>query len=350
MHVNCKIAAFNLSALDTYNYGEEVEWQIAESNNKEYVHLAKVLNNDPDVSSVIIQHEYGIFGGKDGKKILSFMQNCQKPMLVTLHTAVPVPKPHMKDLTTKIISLAHTLVVLTQNSKEIIERVYPESVGKIFVIPHGIHPTPFSKTTESKANLEFENYTILSTFGLLNRKKGLEYVINALPDVIEKYPSILYLILGQTHPHARRKEGEKYRLELSRLVTKLGLEKHVKFYDQYLDLTDLIKFLKASDIYICTSTSPNQAVSGTLSYALGTGRAVVSTEFAHAKEMVTKDNGRLVPIHDSPAMTVALLDLLSDRKKLKQMHLMAYEKTRPMLWSNIAEQYTGLLDREIVII
>ncbi|HUD44964.1 MAG TPA: glycosyltransferase [Patescibacteria group bacterium] len=344
----CKVAAFNFSHLDTYKYPVEVEWEIDQNSKKDYLRLAKIVNEDTNISGVIIQHEYGIFGGIDGEKILYFMQHCKKPMLVTLHTALPKPRLHMQQVTEKIIDFADNVVVLTKSSKKIIETVYPNSNGKIFIIPHGIHPVMFSSQKEYKAKLELKNRIVLSTFGLLSRGKGIEYALAALPDVIKKYPTVLYLILGETHPVIRRQEGEKYRLELAHLVRILGLEKHVKFYDQYLSLHDLLEFLQATDIYISTSINPNQAVSGTLSYALGAGRAVISTEFAQAKEVITPDMGKLVPIQDSAAITSALLDLLGDEKKLEQMARNAYEKTRPMLWSDVAQKYTNLLTRTII--
>ncbi len=342
------MAAFNLSPLDTYKYPHEVEWEIDENSKKDYLNLAKIVNDDTTISGVILQHEYGIFGGIEGEKILFFMQNCKKPILVTLHTTLPSPSPKMKDITTKIIELASNIVVLTKSSKEIIEKVYPKSSGKIFIIPHGIHDIKFSLQKEYKDKLELNNRIVLSTFGLLSRNKGIKYVIKALPGVIEKYPSIIYLILGETHPVIQRREGEKYRLELAHLITELNLKKHVKFYDQYLSLPDLLEFLQATDIYISTSINPNQAVSGTLSYALGAGRPVISTEFSQAKEIVTPDIGRLVPIKDSPALISALFNLLSDEKKLEHMARNAYNKTRSMLWSSVAEKYTNLLARTIV--
>lgn len=346
--MDCKVAALNLSPLDIYKYSPEVEWEIDQENIKEYQNLAETINNDQNISGVIIQHEYGIFGGSDGEKILHFMEKCKKPMLVTLHTVLPKPAEKMKFLTEKIINYASSIVVLTQNSKEIIEKIYPHSQDKVFVIPHGIHTDTFSVSKKYKEKLELENHIIVSTFGLLSRGKGIEYAIRALPEVVKKYPSLLYLVLGETHPVIRRNEGEKYRLELEELVTSLGLEKHVKFYDQYLSLPDLLDFLKATDIYFSTSINPNQSVSGTLSYALGSGRAVISTEFAQAKEIIRKETGRLVPVRDSKALTEALLDLLSDEKKLKKMHRNAYESTRSMLWNNVAEKYVNLLARKVI--
>jgi len=346
--VRCKVAALNVSPLDTYKYPPEVEWEIAQNIDADYIKLAREINKNIHISGVILQHEYGIFGGTDGEKILLFMQMCNKPIVVTLHTALPNPSEKMKSVTARIIDLASIIVVLTESSKQIIKHVYPKSTGKIFIIPHGVHGVEFSTQKEFKTKLELQNHIILSTFGLLSRGKGIEYVIHSLPKAIKKYPSILYLVLGETHPIIRRNEGEKYRLELAALVTSLHLENHVKFYDQYLNLHDLLEFLQATDIYISTSINPNQAVSGTLSYALGAGRAVISTKFAQAKEIISPEIGKLVPIMDSPAITAAILDLLEDDQKLKNMAQNAYRSTRSMLWSNVAKKYTNLLTRTII--
>jgi glycosyltransferase involved in cell wall biosynthesis len=344
----CKVVAMNLSTLDTYAYPPEVKWEIDQDNIPAHKKLAIKFNKDPLITGVMIQHEYGIYGGLDGINILSFIENCNKPIVVTLHTVLPNPSQNMKDVTSRIIKHANIVVVLTENSKKILEEVYPHSFDKVHVIPHGIHHTTFSKTTKAKKKLNLENTIVLSTFGLLSRGKGIEYVINSLPNLVKKHPKILYLILGETHPIVRRQEGESYRLELAELVKKLRLKKHVRFYDQYLTLSNLFEFLKATDIYISTSINPNQAVSGTLSYALGTGRAVISTEFAQAKEIITTKTGRLVQIEDSEAYTLALSELLENKDLLKNMHKSAYELTRPMLWINVADQYSKLLKQNIL--
>ncbi len=346
--ISCKVAAINLSPLDHHTYPPEVKWEIIQNNQSDYHDLAMSLNNNPLISGVIIQHEYGIFGGEEGEHILSFLHNCHKPILVTLHTVLPNPSPKMKQVTSAIIKRADTIVVLTQNSRRILIETYPFSLGKIYVIPHGIHHTEFSTTTKAKKKLKLTNSTVLSTFGLLSRGKGIEYVIKALPQIIQKHPSVLYLVLGETHPAVRREEGEKYRMELAQLVTDLDLKKHVKFYAQYLNLDDLLEFLQATDIYISTSINPNQAVSGTLSYALGSGRAVVSTTFSQAKEIITPQNGRLVPIQNSKAISIAVNEILSDPNNLLTMHQNAYNSTRSMLWTNVAQEYNNLLNQLVL--
>lgn len=339
----CAVAAINLSAFDTYEYPSEVQWQINENNRTEYRSLAISLNNNPNILTVIIQHEYGIFGGEEGENILSFINAYKKSLVVTLHTIIPDPSPKMRSVTEAIVRKADKLVVLTQNSKEMVERLYPRSVGKVTVIPHGIHDTGFTTTTNPKRKLKLEGATVLSTFGLLSRGKGIEYVLRALPKVIKKFPDLRYLIIGETHPVVRRKEGESYRLELLSLVDKLKLKKHVKFFDQYLELPELLNFLKATDIYISTSINPNQSVSGTLSYALGTGRAVISTDFVQAREMISENVGRLVPAKNSKAFEKEIISLLDDPANLRKINRYAYEITRPMLWTNVALQFSKII-------
>ncbi len=341
--VKCLVVAFNRSANETRTYPSEVAWTIDQNDTLAHENLAREFNSNHSISGVVLQHEYGIYGGEDGENILKFIENYKKPLIVTLHTVLPDPTVKMKDITRRVIEKATRIVVLTQNSKNLLESIYPESEGKVYVIPHGVHATSFSGTEESKRKLNLKNRTILSTFGLLSRGKGIEYVIQSLPKVIKEHPEVTYLVLGETHPIVRRNEGEKYRRSLIKLVDRLGLNRHVIFYDEYLTLADLINFLKATDIYISTSINPNQAVSGTLSYALGTGRAVVSTSFPQALEIITPENGRLVPLKDPRSFSEALNDLLSDSERLSLMHKNAYESTREMLWENVAKQYYDLL-------
>ncbi len=347
-NVLCKVVAMNLLPLTTYSYPKEVEWQLDQNNINDHLELAEIFNANPLISGVILQHEYGIYGGVDGENILQFMEACIKPIIVTLHTVLPNPSDNMKRVTQTIIKRANIIIVLTNSSKVLLESVYPESLNKVQVIPHGIHQVLFSGTFPAKKALRLEKRTILSTFGLLSRGKGIEYVIKSLPYVVKNHPEILYLILGQTHPIVRREEGESYRTELVELVKQLKLENHVRFYDQYLNLSDLFEYLKATDVYISSSINPNQAVSGTLSYALGTGRAVISTKFAQAKEIINKDSGILVPIEDSRAYADALNILLKNKNNLKKMNISAYEQTRVMLWSNVAKQYWELLKQNIL--
>ncbi len=339
----CKVCAMNLSPLDTYEYPPEVEWQLDQNSKKEHIAFAKKINKNMLVAGVMLQHEYGIYGGKYGENILSFVRECQIPIIVTLHTVLPMPTPLMKEITKELILKVKGIVVLTESAKVILEAVYPESVGKITVIPHGIHDTAFSDTLRYKKKLKLNRTFVLSTFGLLSRGKGIEYVLKSLPSIIKKHPRTRYLVLGQTHPVVQREEGESYRIELLKLVTKLKLNKYVKFYDQYFSVPNLLFFLKATDIYISTSINPDQAVSGTLSYALGTGRTVVSTNFPQAREIIDENNGKLVNVKDSDAYSATILSLMEDRHRLKEMNKYAFDTTRHMIWGNVAKEYMQLL-------
>ncbi|HWA51839.1 MAG TPA: glycosyltransferase [Patescibacteria group bacterium] len=346
--VECKIAALNLSESDAYEYPKEVYWQLIQTQKEDFSEFAETINNDDSVSAVVIQHEYGIYGGEFGDNLLAFTSKCKKPISITFHTVIPDPPYKMQNVTSELIDHATRIVVLTETSRQIIESIYQNAIGKVVIIPHGIHPVSFSAPGHFKNKLMYTNKTLLTTFGLLSRSKGIEYVIKAMPKVVKQFPDVVYLILGETHPVVRLQEGESYRNELYELVDKLHLKKHVKFYDKYFSVDDLLTFLKATDIYISTSLAPNQAVSGTFSYALGTGRAVVSTDFAQAKEYLHKDLGEIVPMKNPQAYADAIIKLLSQKKKLYTIHRRAYNATRNMVWSNVALEYLKNLDVSII--
>jgi glycosyltransferase involved in cell wall biosynthesis len=343
--VDYKVAAMNASVEDAYEYPPEVFWQIEQDNKDHYLNLANEINIDTKIKAVVIQHEYGIYGTGSGENLLHFTSSCKKTMTICLHTVLEEMPQEMRVVTQKLLDSVTNVVVLTNTSKEILSRHFPQYQSKITVIEHGIHPTIFTLPDKNKDKHRLKGKTVLTTFGLLSRGKGIEYVIQALPQVVKKHPNLMYLILGQTHPVERRKEGEKYRLELIKLIHDLGLSNHVKFYDKFLDLKDILSYLSATDIYISTSLNPNQAVSGTLSYALGSGRAVVTTDFKQAKEIVDDSVGKIVPCKNSQSYALAILDLLSDEKRLLQKHKNAFEKTRSMLYTNVADNYLTLLGK-----
>ena len=246
----------------------------------------------------------------------------------------------MQRIVQVLTERADIVVVMTHGSRKILETDYAVPRKKIAIIPHGIHPVPFAPSRNAKEllNLSSKN-TILSTFGLLNRGKGIEYVIDALPEVVKQYPNIRYLIIGVTHPNALRQEGESYRNSLIKRIYALDLTAYVSFYDEYLGTKELLKILSATDIYLSTPLDPNQAVSGSFSYALGAGRPVIATAFAQAKEYVTSDVGILVDFKKSKQITEALLQLLGDQSKQFALGKTAYFRTRNMTWPNIAIAY-----------
>lgn len=339
--VEHKVVAMN-TADSPREYSKKVILEIREDNPEEYIKVALKLNSMPEVALVSIQHEYGIFGNNYGENILLFLGKIEKPVVVTLHTVLSEPHPKMKEVMQKILTLADRFVVMTQLSKQILVDVYGAKGEKIKIIPHGIHPALYVEPEEAKKELKLENKLILSTFGLLNSGKGIEYAIEALPAIIAKFPNTVYLVLGATHPVVLAKEGEKYRNGLVGLAKKLGVEKNVVFHNRYLSRAELLLFLEATDIYIAPSLDPNHTVSGTLTSALGAGRPVISTSFMQAKEVVTKEVGSLVPFRNSKEITVKAIELLEDLGRRVSMSRAAYFTTRGMTWPNIALSYMSL--------
>ena len=312
---------------------------------KSYISAARKLNNNKHVKLVSIQHEFGIFGGLWGEYLELFLKELAKPIVLTLHTVLPNPEPIVLKRMAALESFASGLIVMTNRSRQILVNDYHFPEAKITVIPHGIHPLLYRSPEQGKAKLLFPKVPTVSTFGLLNKNKGIEYIILSLPKVIKKFPLLRYLIIGETHPVVKKAEGDVYREQLKNLVRKLKLTNHVYFVNCYLPTPVLLKYLQATDIYISGSLDAVQAVSGTLSYALGTGRAVISTKFPQAQEDITPEVGALVPFRNSGAISKALILLLSDNKLLVQMGQNAYFKTRHMIWPNVAIAYARYFSR-----
>jgi len=341
--VKFSVCAVNDNPTTTYKYPKEVTLQIEQEEETSYVKAAEAINKHAEETIVIVQHEYGIYGGASGEYIISLLKNLHCPVLMTLHTVVATPNPEMRKVTKQIISSCDQLITLTDGSYKLFKSLYPSAENKLTRIMHGIHPLLYKKPVDSKPQFKLENRKVLLTFGLLSRNKGIEYVINALPNIKQQIPDIIYLVVGGTHPGVIRKEGEAYRDSLAELVKKLSLEDNVRFVPKFLPLQDILRYIQSADIYIATSLDPQQAVSGTLSYALGSGRAVIATNFAQANEIVHKDVGRVVPIRDSEAISAAVIDLFAEPGALRTMNHLAYSETRSMLWSNTADNYAGSL-------
>lgn len=330
------------------NYGKNVRLFINENQPEEFITAAHALNAMGEVKLVNIQHEFGIFGQNWGANLLHFLQEIKKPVVVTFHTILPKPDSELKQRVVDIAEKSAGLVVMTALSKEILTEQYGILSGKIEIIPHGIHLLDYSVSATHKPAIGIkDNSPTLSTFGLLSSRKGVEYVLQALPDVVNKYPKLKYFIIGATHPEVVKREGESYRKSLQQLVKGLHLERNVVFYNQYMTLPRLLKFLQATDIYISPSLDPDQAVSGTLSYALGAGRPAVSTAFAQAKTLITPDLGVLVDFRSAQAITDALNLLLSKPQELEKMGRSAYFHTRHMTWENVVLSYMRLFSKII---
>ncbi len=336
--LSTEVFALNKTVLDSHVYPSGVVGTIDQDDPASYLAAAKQINKYSSKTTVIVQHEYGIHGGPAGKNLLSLLKNIKCPIITTFHTVVDDPDQTKKDVTQQIIDLSDRVVTLTESSANIIKKLYVGD-SKLAVVPHGIHPLIYAPTLKAKKLFGLQDRKVLLTFGLLGRNKGIEYVIQSLSEVIEQYPKVMYLVVGNTHPEVLRSEGQVYRNELRELVKELGLTKNVRFVDEYIPLKTLLLYLQAADIYMATSLDPQQAVSGTLSYALGAGCAIVATEFSQAKEVLGNNQGRIVPFKNPEAITKAILSLLKDPKELSNLRTNAYASTRSMLWTNVADNY-----------
>ncbi len=341
-HLKYLVAAIDLMDYKSSDYPKEVKWIIRKSVKEDYIAVAEKLNSNKNISCIYLQHEYGIYGGELGEYLLDFLKANKKPIFITLHTVLPEPSEKMFEVTQKIIGYANKVIVMTKLGKKTLQKVYGTPGNKITVIKHGMHPTIFITPAEYKAEMKIRDRFILGTFGFLGTGKGIEYVIRALPKVIEKFPNTEYWLMGKTHPLVLKEYGEQYRESLIKEVKDLGLTSHVKFYNKYLSFPQVLKFLKMVDIYIATSLDPDQAVSGTLSYALGTGRCIVSTAFIQAKEYKKQDFGELVGFRDSEAYSKAIIKLLGDNKRRERIQKGVYQKNRGMLWPNVGNLYMEL--------
>jgi glycosyltransferase involved in cell wall biosynthesis len=323
---------------DDYDYPPEVRFQIDEQDLDSYRRAADFINFS-DVDVVSLQHEFGIYGGNAGGHILTFLHDLRRPVVTTLHTVLPEPSIAQRRVMDQLVELSTRLVVMTQRSCSIIREVYNVPEHKIDHIVHGIPDRPFADPNFYKDQFGVEGKYVGLTFGLLSPNKGIETVLKALPEVIRKVPNFMYLILGATHPSLVRSEGETYRISLERMAKELGIQKHVSFYNRFVELRELTDFIGAADLYITPYLNAAQAVSGTLAYSFGCGQAVISTPYWHAEELLDDDRGVLVPFADSPALAREMIALLSDDQRRHAMRKRAYLFGREMVWSHVAGLY-----------
>jgi glycosyltransferase involved in cell wall biosynthesis len=321
-----------------YPYPEMVRYQLRETNLFDYERAANFLNQQA-VDAISLQHEFGIFGGTWGKNILTLLRNVNAPVVTTFHTVLEKPDPQQYEVLREVARLSNRLVVMSEHSKNDLRDIYNVPEQKIDFIPHGIHDVPFVDPGFHKDKFGAEGRFVLMTFGLLSRNKGIEYVIDALPAVVEHYPDLVYLVLGATHPHVVDYEGEAYRESLQERVRQLGLEENVLFYDQFVDLKDLKEFIGAANIYITPYLDPEQVVSGTLAYTVGAGKAVISTPYRYAKELLDEGRGVLVPFRDSKAISDQVLFLLEDEAERNAIRKRAYLYGRNMIWPAVVQRY-----------
>ncbi|HEY3299093.1 MAG TPA: glycosyltransferase family 4 protein [Armatimonadota bacterium] len=327
---------------DIQQYPKIVKLQVPKSDLQSYLDAADFINQS-GVNAVSLQHEYGIFGGPDGEYVLAFLERLQVPIIATLHTVLFAPSPNQKRIVQRIADLASAMVVMVKMGKDMLVNNYGISPEKVVVIPHGVPNVHKTQASQVKKTLGISDRKVISTFGLINRGKGIEHAIKAMPAIVEKHPNAIYLVLGETHPGVRNYEGESYRQELLKLVSDLGMEKHVRFNNRYLTLEELINYLCATDVYITPYLSKDQICSGTLAYALGCGRAVVSTPYLYAEEVLSEGRGQLVDFKDSEQMAAEVNELLSNHVKRESMENAAYTYGRRAAWFNVGIDYLDLV-------
>lgn len=288
---------------------------------------------------VSLQHEYGIFGGVAGGNVVHLLRELTVPVHTTLHTVLAQPSAEQRRVMDEVLQLSARVAVMTQLGCDLLQRIHGMSGDRIDVIPHGIPDTPFTASRIHKQRLGLAGADVLLTFGLLSPGKGIEHVIEALPQILRRSPHVVYLVVGATHPRLVRDHGEAYRDSLVRLVDRLGVGGHVVFHDRYVDMPDLLDFLAATDIYVTPYLSEEQVTSGTLAYAFGCGKAIISTPYWHARELLADGRGVLVPFHDPSAIAREVCDLLADEERREAMRQQAWNLGREMVWSRVAARY-----------
>lgn len=321
-----------------YDYPAEVRFEIAEQDLPSYLRAADFLNIT-DVDVVCLEHEFGIFGGPAGSHVLALLRELRMPIVTTLHTVLREPNVEQRRVMRDLIRHSTRLVVMSERGQEFLRDVYQAPAAKIDLIPHGIPDMPFADPNYFKDEFGVAGKQVLLTFGLLSPNKGIEFALRAMPEIIREFPNVVYIVLGQTHPNLLRDEGEAYRLSLERLAKDLGVQKHVVFFNRFVDLEELMRFIGAADIYLTPYLTEAQITSGTLAYAFGAGNAVVSTPYWHAAELLTAERGKLVPFRDAKAIAVAVVELLRDEPLRHTMRKNAYKLGRDMIWCRVAQLY-----------
>jgi glycosyltransferase involved in cell wall biosynthesis len=327
-----------------YEYPEVVRFEVEEQDLASYARAADFLNiGNTDI--VCLQHEFGIFGGPAGSHVLALLRELKMPVVTTLHTVLGEPNSEQRKVMHELVSRSTRVVVMTQRGREMLLKVYQTPPAKIDLIPHGIPDIPFVDPNYYKDQFGVEGRRVLLTFGLVSPNKGIEHVLNALPRILSEFPDVVYIVLGATHPNEVREHGETYRLGLERVAKKNNIQKNVIFYNRFVELEELKEFIGAADLYITPYLNEAQVTSGTLAYTFGAGKAVISTPYWHAAELLAEDRGVLVPFGNSDAIAREIIGLLRDDPRRQAMRKNAYKLGREMIWSNTARMYNASFER-----
>lgn len=343
--ITTAVIAMN-DGLNRYHYPDDVAFEIEQNVMASYISAAEYLNSN-NFDAVSLQHEFGIFGGKDGIHIIQLLKRLRIPVVTTLHTVLDNPTENQRKVINELSRYSQRLVCISRKGIELLQGVYGIPPSKCVHIHHGVHQYVTKDVQDLRKKLGVEHKKVLLTFGLLSRNKSIEVVINALPEVIRKHPDVVYIVLGATHPHVLKKEGEDYRLNLIRLASKLNLENNVIFINRFVSNDELFSFLELCDIYLIPYLGEKQISSGTLIYTMAAARPIISTPFWYAKEMLADERGILFDFKDSVQLAEKINDLLDNEEKRKTIALNAFNLARQCYWPKIAKQYHNLITQII---
>jgi glycosyltransferase involved in cell wall biosynthesis len=338
-HPKCQCFAVPVNDIEGgYEYPDVVRFEIEEQDLASYQRAADFINIG-NVDIVCVQHEFGIYGGPAGRHVVALLRELKMPVVTTFHTILREPNDTQRRVMQELIARSTRLVVMTERGRQMLQGVYRAPASKIDLIPHGIPDIPFVDPNYYKDQFGVEGRVVLLTFGLLSPNKGVEHVLNALPQILEEFPDVVYIVLGATHPNEVRERGEAYRLSLEILAKKNKVDKNVIFYNRFVELEELKEFIGAADLYITPYLNEAQITSGTLAYAFGAGKAVVSTPYWHAAELLAEDRGVIVPFGDPQAIAQEVVGLLRDSMRRNAIRKNAYKMGRDMVWNNVARLY-----------
>jgi len=325
----------------SFQYDDEVKLELLQNDRSSYIQMASKLNNS-DIELLVIEHEYGIYGGERGEYLLELIYNLQIPFVTTLHTVLPKPDYKQRYIVNALGQKSKKIITMAKNTISILNNVYGIDPAKIEVIHHGVPYIPMQSREKLKAESGLAGRPVISTFGLLSPGKGLEYGVDAIAQVAKKHKDVLYYILGKTHPAIEQESGESYRQSLATMVAQLGIESNVSFVNKYLTKEEIIRYLQLSDIYLTPYLGKDQAVSGTLAYAVGYGRVIVSTPYSYAQEMLSQGRGMLADFKNSESLASCIEYVLDNPEEKAQMEQKTYEIGKEMMWQHVVQKYKDL--------
>ncbi|QAT50341.1 glycosyltransferase [Caproiciproducens sp. NJN-50] len=334
----CRIVAVSDKS---FRYDGRVMLELAQNNKDNYRKMAERLNHS-GIELLVIEHEYGIYGGKWGEYLLDLVNALKIPFVTTLHTVLPLPNTEQRHILHALGEKGERVITMAHNTVDILKDAYGIEPSKIAVINHGVPDMPMKSRENLKTENKLEKRFVISTFGLLGPGKGLEYGVEAIAKVAKDDPNVLYLILGQTHPAVKKTSGENYRKSLEALVEKLGIADNVRFVNKYLSKEEIIRYLKFSDLYLTPYLDKDQAVSGTLAYAVGCGRVIVSTPYSYANEMLSEGRGLLAKFRDPESIASCIGYVIGHPEEKRRMEQKTLETGKTMLWGHVAQQYKNL--------